>query len=114
QSREVAQCLVLCHPRRQASRPGAMDLQRPRRQVGGGAQTSPADATSRAACDELSRVGGCLMHPAALRCETTWAEDRAPQRCDLSAVPGAKTEARATSFTDVARTSPLRDWHQSV
>jgi hypothetical protein len=38
------------------------------------------------------------MDSAALRCEMNWAEDRAPQRCDPSADPGAKTEARAASL----------------
>ena len=35
------------------------------------------------------------MFPLALRCQTTWTEDRATQRCDPSAVPGAETGAEA-------------------
>ena len=52
------------------------------------------------------------MRYAALRSNATWAENRAPVRTDPSADPGAKTEARAASFTGVARSSPLRDWRQ--
>ena len=36
-----------------------------------------------------------MQHTAA-QSTATWAEDRAPQRCDPSAGPGAKTGARAT------------------
>jgi len=45
----------------------------------------------------------------------TWAEDRATQRCDPSADPGAKTEERAvcSAIVAAARPSTLRDWHQS-
>ena len=44
-----------------------------------------------------------------------WAEDRATQRCDPSADPGAKTEGRAacSATAAAARPSTLRDWHQS-
>ncbi|HEY3243722.1 MAG TPA: transposase [Phycisphaerae bacterium] len=42
---------------------------------------------------------------------TTWAEDRATLGSDPSADPGAKTEGRAAGLA--ARSSPLRDWHQS-
>ena len=41
------------------------------------------------------------------------AEDRATQRCDPSAVPGAKTEVRAAVRFAAARPSALRDLHQS-
>jgi hypothetical protein len=51
----------------------------------------------------------------ALQPTMTWAEDRATQRCDPSAVPGAKTEGRAVHRINpwTAQTSFLRDWHQS-
>ena len=51
----------------------------------------------------------------ALQPTMTWAEDRATQRCDPSAVPGAKTEGRAVHRTNpwTALPSFLRDWHQS-
>lgn len=44
----------------------------------------------------------------------TWAEERALQRCNLSADPGAKTGSgikRSCSIPPVSKT--LRDWHQS-
>jgi hypothetical protein len=43
----------------------------------------------------------------------TWAEDRATQRCDPSAVPGAKTGAGAAHCPAPLPFPPLRDWHQS-
>ena len=43
----------------------------------------------------------------------TWAEDRATQRCDPSADPGAKIEGRAVFFQKDAAHLPLRDWHES-
>ena len=43
----------------------------------------------------------------------TWAEDRATQRCDPSAGPGAKTGAGAGYIPALLPSSPLRDWHQS-
>ena len=49
------------------------------------------------------------MRLAALQPDSAWAEDRATQRCDPSAVPGAKTDG-------AARGRPIlhhRDWHQS-
>ena len=51
----------------------------------------------------------------ALQPTMAWAEDRATQRCDLSAVPGAKTEGRAVHRSNpwTAQPSFLRDWHQS-
>jgi hypothetical protein len=51
-----------------------------------------------------------------LRSEAAWAEDRATQRCDPSADPGAKTEGRAVRCLTAAtaRPSTLRDWHQSA
>ncbi len=42
-----------------------------------------------------------------------WAEDRARQRCDLSADPGAKTGAGSGHIPALLPSSPLRDWHQS-
>jgi hypothetical protein len=42
-----------------------------------------------------------------------WAEDRATQRCDPSAVPGAKTGAGARHYLALLPFLPLRDWHQS-
>ncbi len=50
-----------------------------------------------------------------LQPEMAWAEDRATQRCDPSADPGAKTEGRAAcNFAPAAaRPSTLRDWHES-
>ena len=47
-----------------------------------------------------------------LRSEMTWAEDRATQRCDPSAVPGAKTGAGAGNRLAPLPFHPLRDWHQ--
>jgi hypothetical protein len=53
------------------------------------------------------------MSPA-LRCQTTWTEDRATQRCDPSAAPGAETGAEARCDLRLAPISPpLRDRHQS-
>ena len=49
----------------------------------------------------------------ALRCLTAWT-DRATQRCDPSAAPGAETEVRADAVRSAARTyQPLRDRHES-
>jgi hypothetical protein len=50
-----------------------------------------------------------------LQRKAAWAEDRATQRCDPSADPGAKTEGRAVRSVTAAaaRPSTLRDWHQS-
>ena len=46
---------------------------------------------------------------------STWAEDRATQRCDPSAVPGAKTEGRAVLASGGHPISlHLRNWHQSA
>ena len=42
----------------------------------------------------------------------TWTEDRATQRCDPSAVPGAKTRGGA-GLRLAPLPSSLRDWHQS-
>ena len=55
------------------------------------------------------------MFREALQPTMTWAEDRATQRCDPSAVPGAKTEGRAVHRINpwTAQPSFLRDWHQS-
>ena len=46
-----------------------------------------------------------------LQPEVAWAEDRATQRCDPSADPGAKTGAGHVPA--LLPSSPLRDWHQS-
>lgn len=51
------------------------------------------------------------MTHAAIEQPMAWAEDKALLGSNLSADPGAKTEGRAAN--DVARLSPLRDWHQS-
>jgi hypothetical protein len=49
----------------------------------------------------------------ALQRSMTWAEDRATQRCDPSAVPGAKTGARAEPrCSALLPFFPLRDWHR--
>ena len=49
-----------------------------------------------------------------LRSEMAWAEDRATQRCDLSADPGAKTGAGARRCLALLPFDLLlRDWHQS-
>ena len=48
-----------------------------------------------------------------LRSEMASAEDRATQRCDLSADPGAKTGAGARRCLALLPFHPLRDWHQS-
>jgi hypothetical protein len=45
--------------------------------------------------------------------EMAWAEDRATQRCDLSADPGAKTGAGARPCLALLPFHPLRDWHES-
>jgi hypothetical protein len=52
------------------------------------------------------------MLTAALQPDSAWAEDRATQRCDPSAVPGAKTDgaARGRPVFNI----PHRDWHQSA
>ena len=50
------------------------------------------------------------MRHAALRCHVTWAEDRATQRCDPSADPGAETDEGGTMPPRPSR----RDRHQSV
>lgn len=46
----------------------------------------------------------------ALRSIPAWTEDRATQRCDPSAAPGAKTEERPVRSHATGRPSPLRDW----
>jgi len=51
------------------------------------------------------------MHARALQPHSAWAEDRATQRCDPSAVPGAKTDGAARG-RPVLHT-PHRDWHPS-
>ncbi len=48
----------------------------------------------------------------ALRSEMAWAEDRATQRCDPSADPGAKTGAGARRFLALLPFHTLRDWHE--
>ena len=55
------------------------------------------------------------MFREALQLTMTWAEDRATQRCDPSADPGAKTEGRVVHWGNpwTAQPSFLRDWHQS-
>jgi len=53
------------------------------------------------------------MTDAAVRSLMDWAEDRATQRCDLSADPGAKTGAWARLALALLPLQPLRDWHQS-
>ena len=58
------------------------------------------------------------MLAAALQRPMAWAEDRATQRCDPSADPGAKTEGAAGQLTygrpsRLPALHPLRDWHQS-
>jgi len=46
--------------------------------------------------------------------QTTWAEDRALQRCNLSAAPGAKTEGGIESACSIPSIWPtLRDWPES-
>jgi hypothetical protein len=42
-----------------------------------------------------------------------WAEDRATQRCDPSADPGAKTGAGVRNPLALLSFHPLRDWHES-
>jgi len=55
------------------------------------------------------------MNTGALKPTMTWAEDRATQRCDPSADPGANTEGRPDHRFNpwTAKPSSLRDWHQS-
>ncbi len=50
----------------------------------------------------------CMLQPKA-----AWAEDRATQRCDPSAAPGAKTGARARTSLALLPFHLLRDWHES-
>ena len=50
------------------------------------------------------------MAPAALQRNMTWAEDRATQRCDPSADPGAKTDGGGTR--PPASLHP--DWQQAL
>ena len=49
-----------------------------------------------------------------LQHKTAWAEDRATQRCDPSADPGAKTEGGAVDAHCSAPLLPLRDWRPSA
>jgi hypothetical protein len=54
-----------------------------------------------------------MMSRSALQQTTTWAEDRATQRCDSSDDPGVKSEERAVVHNPAVRPSfPLRIWHQ--
>jgi len=54
------------------------------------------------------------MKPLELQPMTTWAEDRATQRCDPSADPGAKTGVGIELHRSVPLPfHPLRDWHES-
>jgi hypothetical protein len=48
-----------------------------------------------------------------LQPKVAWAEDRATQRCDPSADPGAKTGAGARHSLALLPFHPLRDWHES-
>ena len=52
------------------------------------------------------------MAQAMLQPMMAWAEDRATQRCDPSADPGAKTGAGARHSLALLPSQPLRDWHQ--
>ena len=52
------------------------------------------------------------MPSAALQPDSAWAEDRATQRCDPSADPGAKTEGAARGRPHFPHQD--RDWHQSA
>ena len=54
-----------------------------------------------------------MMFRRALQPIVTWAEDRATQRCDSSADPGAESEERAAVQHAAVRPSSLRSWHQS-
>jgi transposase InsO family protein len=63
----------------------------------------------RRAAEEVSRHRP--EPPSAVESPMTWAEDRATLGSDPSADPGAKTEGPAAA--PAARSSPLRDWHQS-
>ena len=53
-----------------------------------------------------------MMSRGALQPILTWAQDRATQRCDSSADPGAESEERAVVQYAAVRPSPLRNWHQ--
>jgi len=48
-----------------------------------------------------------------LQPKAAWAEDRATQRCDPSADPGAKTGAGARHPLALLPFHSLRDWHES-
>jgi hypothetical protein len=52
-----------------------------------------------------------MMSRDALHTILTWAEDRATQRCDPSAVPGAESDERAAVQHTAVRPSLLRSWH---
>jgi hypothetical protein len=51
------------------------------------------------------------MIPHALPSSLAWTENRATQRCDPSAAPGARTEVRAARYRPAPLLRlPLRDW----
>ncbi len=54
------------------------------------------------------------MRRDALQRPMAWAEDRATQRCDPSADPGAKTGAGIgpSGLIPLSPSQPLRTWHQ--
>ena len=52
-----------------------------------------------------------MMSRDALHTILTWAEDRATQRCDPNAVPGAESEERAAVQHAAVRPSLLRSRH---
>lgn len=53
------------------------------------------------------------MKDAAAQSKSNRAEDRAPQRCDPSADPVAKTEEWSAACQTAVFSSPLRDWRES-
>jgi hypothetical protein len=53
------------------------------------------------------------MRDRMLQRNVAWAEDRATQRCDPSADPGAKTGDGARHSLALLPSQPLRDWHES-
>ena len=54
------------------------------------------------------------MIPSLAESTSSWAEDTALQRCNRSAAPGAKTEARPAASRAAVRDLSLRDWRQSA
>ena len=103
QPRPLALCDRLHHAGRQAQRLGRGHLRRTRPQTRRSPAATPTSPTSR--------TRSCLMACPAAQSSSTWVEDRATQRCDPSADPGAETEGRAALLPPTF--TRLRDQHQA-